>query len=61
MLIVYLIKIGIVGTSDANELKFYLPELCILLIRFTPNTAVGLINIEGTCVICLLASAICLL
>lgn len=46
VLIAPLIKMGIEGTFDTNELKFHLPRtLCILLIRFTPNTIiVGLIN-----------------
>lgn len=46
VLIAPLIKMGIEGTFDTNELKFHLPRtLCISLMRFTPNTIiVGLIN-----------------
>lgn len=52
---------GIVGTSDINKLIIFAKTLCILLIRFTPNTVVVLINIKGTVVMCLLAFAVFLL
>lgn len=62
MLIVLLIKMWIVGTSDINELKFHLSRtLCIVLIRFTQNTIVGLINIKRASVRCLLVFAVSLL
>lgn len=45
VLIVLLIKMGIEGTFDTNELKFHLPRtLCISLIRFTPNTIICIIS-----------------
>lgn len=63
VLIALLIKMGIEGTFEINELKFHLPRtLCISLIRFTPNAIiVGLINFKRAFVSCLWVFAVSLL
>lgn len=52
---------GIVGTSDINKLNFFCQNSVYSVNKIYPNTVVGLINIKGTVVICLLAFAVFLL